>query len=74
MIQDVGVTVAEAAAQVGVKPKTVYKWIYSGALRPIPGTRPMRLWLADVFAAEASRKRTMRRKITRATFAENKTS
>ncbi|MFD0775953.1 hypothetical protein ACFQZ2_18620 [Streptomonospora algeriensis] len=71
MSDDVGVTAADAAQQVGVKPKTIYKWVYAGALTPIPGTDPMQFWSADVFAAEASRKRSMRRPTRRATFAEN---
>lgn len=62
MIEDVQLTLHQAAAEARVKPQTIETWIHRGYLKPIPGTRPRRFWLGDVLAAEAGRNRKMRRK------------
>lgn len=62
MIEDVQLTLHQAAAEARVKPQTIETWIHRGYLKPIPGTRPRQFWLADVLAAEAGRNRKMRRK------------
>lgn len=59
------VTAAEAAAEVGVKPQTIYVWVSRGYLAPAttPGAR--RLYrLSDVFAVEASRDHKRRKRRT----------
>lgn len=61
MTDDVTVTAAEAAEQVGVSRAAIDQWVHRGHLAPIPGPRPRRFRLADVFAAEAARMRSMRR-------------
>ncbi|GAA1455512.1 hypothetical protein [Nocardiopsis tropica] len=52
---DIEVTAAEAAVQVGVARATIDTWVHRGHLEPIPGTgRPAKFWLADVFATEVA--------------------
>src|SRR5690606_41788276 len=62
VIEDVQLTLHQAAAEARVKPQTIETWIHRGYLKPIPGPRPRRLRLADVLAAEAGRNQKMRRK------------
>lgn len=55
-------TAEEVAAQVGVKPATIYTWTARGFLRPVGKRGRYNLYrLADVFICEATRKRKHRR-------------
>src|SRR5690606_20014986 len=47
VIEDVQLTLHQAAAEARVKPQTIETWIHRGYLKPIPGTRPRRFRLAD---------------------------
>jgi predicted site-specific integrase-resolvase len=59
---DIQVTAAEAAREVGVKRATIDTWVHRGYLAAVdPTARPRRYWLSDVFAAEATRDDRMRR-------------
>ncbi len=56
-------TAEEAAAQVGVRPATIYTWTARGFLRPVGKRGRFNLFrLSDVFACEATRKHKHRRR------------
>lgn len=56
-------TAAEAAAEVGVKATTIYTWVRRGYLTHAGSRGHHKLFrLADVFAAEANRKRQHRQR------------
>jgi excisionase family DNA binding protein len=63
---DILVTAEEAAEEVGVKPATIYSWVNRGHLEHAEQRGHLKLFrLADVFAAEATRRRQHRRKTSR---------
>lgn len=62
-MSDIEVTAEEAAEQVGVAQATIYVWVRRGYLAPVRKRGRYKLFrLADVFAAEATRKHKHRRR------------
>ena len=56
-------TAEEAAAEVGMKPQTIYVWVSRGHLCPAGTRGRYKLFrLADVFRAEATRDRKRRKR------------
>jgi DNA-binding transcriptional MerR regulator len=56
-------TAEEVAAEVGVKPQTIYVWVSRGHLCPVGTSGKYKLFrLADVFKAEATRDRKRRKR------------
>ena len=56
-------TAEEAAAEVNVKPSTIYVWVHRGHLAPAGTKGKHKLFrLADVFRAESARDRKRRKR------------
>ena len=66
IVKDWALTANEIAEELGISRSTVDSWVHRGHITPIPGSRPQRYWMSEVYAAEKARRE--REQATRRNF------